>query len=134
MASVCKHVPATPRAAGRRRAALDRLLDPELFKAMAEPTRARILACLIKCGRACSVSEVAECCSVDFSVVARHLGALQRVGLLESSKEGRVVWHRARSGELAQRLRAMAEAVEEWNERAAECDDCGCAGGAKGGG
>ncbi len=80
------------------------------------------------------MSEVAECCSVDFSVVARHLGALQRAGLLESSKEGRTVWHRARSADLAERLRAMADAIEEWDERAGASCDCGCADGAKEGG
>ncbi|MCA9245173.1 MAG: helix-turn-helix transcriptional regulator, partial [Phycisphaerales bacterium] len=71
---------------------MDRQLDTDLFKALGDPTRARLLACLLKCGRPCSVTEVAECCAVDFSVVARHLGLLARVGVLDSEKKGRTVW------------------------------------------
>ena len=126
MASIYKQSPASPKQAARRRAPVDKLLDPELFKALAEPTRAKLLACLIKCGRPCSVTEIAECCSIDFSVVARHLTALARSGVLESQKEGRTVWYTARSADLAGRFRAIADAIEEW--KASDCcdTDCGC--------
>lgn len=100
---------------------MDRRLDTELFKALADPTRARLLACLVKCGRPCSVTEVAECCAVDFSVVARHLGLLARVGILEADKKGRTVWYVARCADLSARLRALAEAIDEW------CPSSGCA-------
>ncbi len=114
MASVCrKRCPATPGAAARRRSRLDRLLDPDLFKALGDPTRARLLSCLIKVGRECSVSEVAECCEVDFSVVARHLARLRRSGLVESRRQGRVVWYQA-SERLASHLRDLADAIEQW--------------------
>lgn len=120
MASVSKHMsplssartPASPRQAARKRAAIDRQLDPDLFKALSDPTRVKLLACVLKCSRACSVTEVAECCSVDFSVVARHLTVLARAGLLESSKEGRTVWYAPRGDALAVRLRTLADAVE----------------------
>jgi DNA-binding transcriptional ArsR family regulator len=96
-------------------------MDPELFKALAEPTRAKLLGCLIKCGRPCSVTEIAECCAIDFSVVARHLTMMARSGVLDSQKEGRTVWYTARSAELAERFRAIADAIEEWKSN--EC--CG---------
>jgi len=114
MASVTNKVSTTPRAAARRRAAVDRRLDTELFKALADPTRARLLACLVKCGRPCSVTEVAECCAVDFSVVARHLRLLARVGVLEAEKKGRTVWYIARCADLSARLRGLANAIDEW--------------------
>jgi ArsR family transcriptional regulator len=114
MASVFQNPPATPRQASRRRATVDRLLDPALFKALGEPTRARVLACLIKCRRPCSVTEVAACCSIDFSMVARHLAALARAGVLRMNKRGRTVWYEAPAGELAGRFRALADAIEEW--------------------
>jgi ArsR family transcriptional regulator, arsenate/arsenite/antimonite-responsive transcriptional repressor len=95
-------------------AAIDRLLDPELFRAFGDPTRASLVACLIKCGRPCSVTEVAESCSVDFSVVARHLASLARAGVLESTKVGRTVLYRARCAELCDRLRLLIGAIEEW--------------------
>jgi len=124
MASIYKQSPASPKQAARRRAPVDKLLDPGLFKALAEPTRAKIVACLIKCGRPCSVTEIAQCCSIDFSVVARHLTALARSGVLESQKEGRTVWYTARSADLADRFRAIAAAIEEW--KASDCGDTGC--------
>ncbi|TVQ62871.1 MAG: transcriptional regulator [Phycisphaerales bacterium] len=128
MTSVSKRSPASPAAAARRRSPLDRRLDTELFKALADPTRAKLLACLIKCGRACSVSEVAECCAVDFSVVARHLGTLARAGLLSADKQGRTVWYAARSSDLSERLRALAEAIEAWPTtcNAPACQDGNC--------
>lgn len=91
---------------------IDDLLDPELFKALCDPTRAKLLGCLTKCGRACTVTEVAECCSVDFSVVSRHLQLLERAGILESAKEGRTVSYVVKYGHLCQTLRGLAEAIE----------------------
>lgn len=120
-----KH-PTTPARAARRRARLDRLLDPEVFKVLGEPTRAKIFACLVKCGRPCSVTEVAACCSIDFSMVARHLGALARAGILDSQKDGRTVWYSAKGEEIAARLRDLADAIEEWRHGDACGPDGGC--------
>lgn len=92
---------------------VDDLLDPELFKALCDPTRAKLLSCLIKCGRPCSVSEVAECCSVDFSVVSRHLALLDRAGVLASTKNGRTVSYTMQYEELCRTLRKLADAVED---------------------
>lgn len=112
MASVFQHAK-TPKQASRRRASLDRLLEPDLLKALAEPTRARLLSCLLKCGRPCSVTEVAACCSIDFSMVARHLSTLARAGLLTSQKKGRTVWYAANGPQLAAHFRALADAIDE---------------------
>jgi len=114
MASVYKQSPSSPKQAARRRAPVDKLMDPELFKALAEPTRAKLLGCLIKCSRPCSVTEIAECCDIDFSVVARHLSMMARSGVVDAKKEGRTVWYTARSVDLAERFRAIAAAIEEW--------------------
>src|SRR5262245_47160515 len=106
MTQVRKHRrPATPKQAARCCGPIDGLLNPELFKAFADPTRLSLIACLAKCGRACSVGEVAECCAVDFSVVSRHLALLARSGVLEVSKKGRTVFYGVRYAELSQSLR-----------------------------
>jgi len=105
--------PATPKQAARRRGSLDRALDPDVFKALSDPTRARLLACLAKCARPCTVSELAACCDVDLSVVSRHLAQLARAGLLDSDRSGRTVRYTARSAELAARFRALAAAFDE---------------------
>ncbi len=117
--------PVSPRHAAKVRRPIDRLLDPDLFKALSDPTRLRLLACLAKCARPCSVSEVAQCCSVDLSVVSRHLAALERAGAVEASKHGRVVAYRVRFAELAHMLRALADAFEDCCPEA--CGECGCA-------
>ena len=113
MASVNKQISPTPTQAIRRRARLDRLLEPDLLKALAEPTRARLLSCLLKCGRPCSVTEVAACCSIDFSMVARHLALMARAGLLSSEKKGRTVWYSADGPALAAFFRDVADAIDE---------------------
>jgi DNA-binding transcriptional ArsR family regulator len=112
MTQLSKRAPLTPKQAAACCGPLDERLDPELFKALSDPTRASLVACIAKCGRACSVGEVAECCSVDLSVVSRHLAQLARAGLLESSKEGRTVLYRVRYAELCRTLRSLADAIE----------------------
>jgi ArsR family transcriptional regulator len=107
-----KAPPASPKQAVRRRHAIDSLLDPDLFKALGDPTRVGLLACLAKCGRFCSVGEVAECCSVDLSVVSRHLKQLEQAGILDSEKQGRSVRYRVRFGELSSALRSLADAID----------------------
>ena len=112
MTQVYKGRAATPRLASRRRERIDDELDPVLFKALSDPTRVSLLACIAKCGRGCSVTEVAACCSVDMSVVSRHLGVLADAGILESTKTGRHVKYRVRYADLSRSLRSLADAVE----------------------
>ena len=112
MTQVTKHPPATPRQAARRPAPLDKALDADLFKALSDPTRLNLLACLAKCSRFCSVTEVAECCSVDFSVVARHLSMLADAGVLASRKDGRTLLYQVRCEHLSEVFRALASAFD----------------------
>jgi ArsR family transcriptional regulator len=112
LAQTAARRPASPKQAAARKSPIDTLLDPELFKALCDPTRVSLLACLAKCGRECSVSEVAECCRVDLSVVSRHLSQLADAGVLESSKQGRTVFYRVRFTDLSAKLRAIADAID----------------------
>jgi ArsR family transcriptional regulator len=113
MTQISKHKPITPKQASKRSASIDRALNPDLFKALSDPTRVRLLACLAKCRRMCSVTEVAECCSVDFSVVSRHLTMLADAGVLESRKEGRTMFYQVQYETLCASLRALADAIED---------------------
>ncbi|MBX3390698.1 MAG: helix-turn-helix transcriptional regulator [Phycisphaeraceae bacterium] len=108
-----KHRPASPKQAASCCAPIDELLTPELFRALGDPTRISLLACIAKCGRSCSVGEVAECCSVDFSVVSRHLAILARAGALEATKSGRTVTYSVRFAHLSGIFRALAVAIEQ---------------------
>lgn len=105
--------PATPKHAAACCRPIDALLNPELFRALCDPTRASLVACIAKCGRGCSVSEVAECCSVDLSVVSRHLSQLADAGVLHSRKEGRTVFYAVRYSDLTKMLRGLADAIDE---------------------
>ncbi|MBY0313694.1 MAG: metalloregulator ArsR/SmtB family transcription factor [Phycisphaerales bacterium] len=109
--------PATPRQAARCCQPIDDLLDPELFKALSDPTRVKLLGCIAKCGRACTVGEVAECCSVDLSVVSRHLRQLEQAGVLESQKDGRSVSYIVRYAHIAQTMRDLARAIDDCRPR-----------------
>lgn len=112
MTQVRKQRPTTPRQAARRSGPLDKLLDPDLFKALGDPTRLQLLACLAKCGRSCGVTEVAQCCHVDLSVVSRHLAHLEGAGVLTATKHGRTVSYEVRFANLSGSLRALADAID----------------------
>lgn len=113
MTQVRKSPPRTPKQAAACCRPVDALLDPEWFKAWCDPTRALLLGCLAKCGRACAVGEIAECCNVDLSVVSRHLQLLERTGLLHSTKQGRTVLYSVRYAEVCGTLRKLADALEQ---------------------
>lgn len=104
--------PANPKQAAACCAPLDGLLSHKLFKAFSDPTRVLLFECLAKCGRDCSVSEIAECCSVDFSVVSRHLALLARAGIVEVTKQGRSVFYRVHYSKLSHSLRSIADALD----------------------
>lgn len=118
MVQSSKRVPRSPKEAKACCGPLDDLLDPVLFKALCDPTRVRLLGCLIKCGRACSVGEVAECCDVDFSVVSRHLQLLHRSGVVTMRKEGRTVSYEVAYQAISRTLRELAGAIESHSPRA----------------
>ncbi len=129
MTQASKKTPPTPKHAAACCRPVDGLLDPEWFKALCDPTRVLILGCLVKCGRPCSVSEIAECCSVDLSVVSRHLQILERAGLLESRKQGRVVSYAVRFADVCGKLRSLADAIEQCcpGDAAKACQEGCCA-------
>jgi ArsR family transcriptional regulator len=115
----------TPRQAAACCRPIDRQVDEELFRALSDPTRLSLLTCLAKCARPCTVTELAECCHVDFSVVSRHLALLERAGALESSKHGRSVHYRVRYSYLADTLRSLASAIEQCAPNNAAGGCCG---------
>lgn len=111
--SVSARKPLTPAQALRKKRPVDTLLDPELFKALCDATRVKLLGCLIKCGKPCNVSEIAACCDVDLSVVSRHLQLLERSGIVTADKVGRVVSYSVRYTHVCTALRNLAAAIEE---------------------
>jgi ArsR family transcriptional regulator len=88
------------------------LVQPELFKALSDPNRLVLLTTLSERMEPSTVSQAAECCSVDMSVVSRHLTTMRNAGLVTAEKRGREVYYSVPRQELADQLRAMADALE----------------------
>jgi len=86
-------------------------MEPRFFKALGDPNRIAILARLAQCCEPCSVSQITACCSVDISVVSRHLAVLRDAGILEAQKRGKEVYYSVRFEGLVQTLRDMADAI-----------------------
>jgi len=91
---------------------LEALLDPALFKALGDPNRVALVAHLGQSGRPTTVTEAAECCPVDLSVVSRHLAVLRQAGVVQAEKRGREVHYTVSHHSLAATLRSLADALE----------------------
>ena len=94
----------------------------EIFKALADPTRIRILSLLKARGRSCceliSRSEPGLCaCDIEDAVelsqaaVSHHMGLLRRAGLVEAEKRGRWIYYRRNEAALARLAELIAKAV-----------------------
>lgn len=87
--------------------------DSRFFRALADPCRFGILQQLVGCcGQPQTVTQAAACCSVDLSVVSRHLATLRDAGILEARKVGREVHYTVRYQELSNQLRNLADAID----------------------
>ena len=91
---------------------MDSLLEPRFFRALCDPSRIALLARLTQCCRPCGVSELAQCCTTDLSVVSRHLATLRDAGILSSEKRGKEVFYSVRYDELVKTLRSLADCFE----------------------
>nr|WP_290443544.1 metalloregulator ArsR/SmtB family transcription factor [Sporolactobacillus kofuensis] len=63
----------------------------QIFKAVSEPTRVRILFLLSQCE--CSVSEIAEHLDLQQSTVSHQLSFLKQLHLVRSRREGKVIYY-----------------------------------------
>ena len=91
---------------------LERVLTPQLFRALCDRTR---LSILIRLAEGCwemTVSQVASGCPIDISVVSRHLATLREAGIAESVKRGKEVYYSVRAAALVRTLREIADTIE----------------------
>jgi DNA-binding transcriptional ArsR family regulator len=87
-------------------------LKPDLFRALADPTRLTVLARLAVAERPLGVTDVSGCCGVHLSGVSRHLSILRRAGIVHSERRGREVLYRLDCAALSGLLRGLADAVD----------------------
>ena len=65
---------------------------PDAFRALADPTRRRILELLAR--RDMTAGEIAEQVQIAFPSVSRHLGVLKEAGLVDAEREGQYIRYR----------------------------------------
>lgn len=99
--------------------ALDAHLDPELFRALCDPTRLTLLGRLAMSPGPVTVTEIADCCGVHLSGVSRHLALLREAGVVIAERQGREVRYCLDCAGVTGALRGLADAIE--NCRASCC-------------
>ncbi|OWU85600.1 ArsR family transcriptional regulator [Oceanicola sp. 22II-s10i] len=62
----------------------------QVFAALADPTRRRILSMLLEDDMA--VTDVAEPFEVSLAAISKHLAILTRAGLISQDRRGRITW------------------------------------------
>lgn len=88
------------------------LIHSNVFKALSDPNRLKILDNLCQNDCESTVGDIAKCCDVDFSVVSRHLKILRDAGILQSNKKGQSVHHHINRKEVVELLRNVANRIE----------------------
>ena len=84
----------------------------DLLKALGEYNRLSLVYRLCQCEAPQNAMCLCECCSVDSSVVSRHLKVLAQEGVVEVRKKGRERMYSLKRDEIAQKLRALADQIE----------------------
>jgi DNA-binding transcriptional ArsR family regulator len=90
--------------------------DDELWSAVADPSRRRLLDLLVR-GGAASASTLAGDVPFTRQAVMKHLAVLEDAGLVTRSREGREVRFAVQPQRLDEATRAMTELAGEWDRR-----------------
>jgi DNA-binding transcriptional ArsR family regulator len=90
--------------------------DDELWSAIGDPSRCRVLDLLVSSGEV-SASWLAGRVPFSRQAVAKHLAVLERAGLITRRKHGREVLFQVDPARLDQASRAMAELAAQWDRR-----------------
>jgi ArsR family transcriptional regulator, cadmium/lead-responsive transcriptional repressor len=88
----------------------------ELWSAVADPTRRRVLDVILARGEA-SATTVAGELPVTRQAVAKQLAVLDRAGLVEGRRQGREVRYAVRPEALDVAARSMTQVAAEWDAR-----------------
>ncbi|MEU7144281.1 metalloregulator ArsR/SmtB family transcription factor [Nocardia sp. NPDC046473] len=91
-------------------------VDDDLWSAIGDPTRRRMLDLLLADGAGTATS-LSEQLPVTRQAVARHLGVLDRVGLVHGSPEGREHRYRVDDAQLARAVAQLNAVGSTWDAR-----------------
>jgi DNA-binding transcriptional ArsR family regulator len=95
--------------------------EDELWEAVADPSRRKVLDLILARGQATPTTLAAE---LPFTrqAVAKHLAVLARAGLVEARREGREVRYSVRAERLDEAAQVMARAAQAMAAAAARWD------------
>jgi DNA-binding transcriptional ArsR family regulator len=90
----------------------------QLWSAVADPTRRRVLDVILDRGEATATIVAGEL-PVTRQAIAKHLIVLDRAGLVESRRRGRELRYAIRPQRLDAATRSMAQVAADWDARLA---------------
>jgi DNA-binding transcriptional ArsR family regulator len=90
--------------------------DDELWSAIGDPSRRRVLDLLVSSGEA-TASWLAGQVPFSRQAVSKHLAVLEQAGLISRRKEGREVRYRVDPERLDEATSAMNRVAGEWDRR-----------------
>ena len=90
--------------------------DDELWSAIADPSRRRVLDLLVSHGDV-SASWLASQVPFTRQAVSKHLAILEETGLVSRRKQGREVLYQVDAARRDQATRAMADLAARWDQR-----------------
>jgi ArsR family transcriptional regulator, cadmium/lead-responsive transcriptional repressor len=91
-------------------------VDDDLWSAIGDPTRRRMLDLLLTDGNGTATS-LSERLPVTRQAVAKHLGVLDRVGLVHASPAGRERRYRVDEAQLARAVAQLSSVGAAWDAR-----------------
>ena len=92
--------------------------DDELWSAVADPSRRRVLDLVVSNGEV-SASWLAGRVPFTRQAVSKHLAVLEQAGLISRRKQGREVLYQVDADLLDQATAAMADLAARWDRRLA---------------
>ncbi len=91
-------------------------VDDDLWSAVGDPTRRRMLDLLLEEGSGTATS-LSEHLPVTRQAVAKHLGVLDRVGLVHGATTGRERHYRVDEAQFARAAAQLAQVGTAWDDR-----------------
>jgi predicted transcriptional regulator len=91
-------------------------VDDDLWSAIGDPTRRRLLDLLLSDGDGTATS-LGQQLPVTRQAVAKHLGVLDRVGLVRSAPAGREKRYRVDDAQLARAVAQLSAVGSAWDAR-----------------
>lgn len=88
----------------------------DFLKALGEFNRLSLVYKLCECQSPQNAMCLCDCCSVDASVVSRHLKTLAQAGILKQTKKGRERTYSLDRERVANELRSLATMIESGGE------------------